>query len=158
MVIVANQGGRLQAMDQPVGAVEAPVGVLAIPPAIEPDPRHRTVVGEQLGELGVHVVEVLVEVAVLGAVSVTSGAAAREVVGVMPVELRVVEEQLDPLLAALLGQLLEHVALVGRALDDVPIAHLRVEHGEAIVVLAGDGDVFHARGLGQRHPLGGVEA
>ena len=63
----------------------------------------------------------------------------------MPVELRVVEEELDALLVALVGQHLQHVLLVGRAVDDVPVGDLRVEHREAVVVLAGDGDVLHAR-------------
>jgi hypothetical protein len=75
----------------------------------------------------------------------------------VPVELRIVEEELDALLPALVGERLQDVLPVRCALDDVPVAHLRVVHGEAVVVLAGDRDVAHARGLGRRHPRRRVE-
>ena len=65
----------------------------------------------------------------------------------MPVELRVIEEELDALLAAFVGQRLQHVLVVRRALDDVVVAHLGIPHREAVVMLAGDRDVLHARGL-----------
>jgi hypothetical protein len=42
----------------------------------------------------------------------------------MPVELRVVEEELDALLVALVGQHLEDVLLVGRAVHDVVVGDL----------------------------------
>jgi len=63
-----------------------------------------------------------------------SGATAREIVGMMPVELGVVEEELQALPAALVGEHLERVLLVGRGVDDVPLVLLCREHGEAIVM------------------------
>ena len=75
----------------------------------------------------------------------------------VPVQRRVVEEQLDALLLALLGQHRQDVLLVRRAVDDVVVGHLRVEHGEAVVVLRGDRDVLDAGPLDHRDPLGGVE-
>ena len=76
--------------------------------------------------------------------------------------LRVVEAELDALLAALVGEFLERVALEGRGGDDVEGVGLGVEHGEAVVVLGGDDDVLHAGGFGQRDDVvraeaGGVE-
>src|SRR2546421_12769566 len=75
----------------------------------------------------------------------------------MPVELRIVEEKSDALPVALIGELLEHVAMVRRAIYDVPIGAARVEHGEAVVMLTRDGDVAHPGRFRERDPLGGVE-
>ena len=80
----------------------------------------------------------------------------------MPVQLRMIEEQLDALPVALVGQHFQNILLIGRRIDDVPVILLRTEHGEAIVMLAGDGDVLHARGFRQRDPFrrivfGGIE-
>ena len=72
--------------------------------------------------------------------------------------LGVVEAQLDSLLAAFLGQLLKRVALERRRIDDVERVRLRIEHREAVVMLRGDHDVFHARRLGQRNNIVGAEA
>jgi hypothetical protein len=76
--------------------------------------------------------------------------------------LRVVEAELDALLAALFGELAQRVALEGRGGDDVEGVGLGVEHGEAVVVLGGDDDVLHAGGFGEgddivRAEAGGVE-
>ncbi len=76
--------------------------------------------------------------------------------------LRVVEAELDALLAALFGELLERIALEGSGGDDVEGVDLGVEHGEAVVVLGGDDDVLHAGGLGEgddvvRAEAGGIE-
>jgi len=49
--------------------------------------------------------------------------------------LRVVEAELDGLLASLVGQLAQRVAMEGRGGDDVERVRLGVEHGEAVVVL-----------------------
>ena len=44
---------------------------------------------------------------------------------------------------------LSGIALERRGGDDVEGVGLRVEHGEAIVVLGGDDDVLHAGGFGE---------
>ena len=67
-----------------------------------------------------------------------------------------VEEELDPLLPARVGEHLQDVPPVGRAVDDVVVAHLGVVHREAVVVLRRDRDVLHARRLRHRHPGRGV--
>ena len=72
--------------------------------------------------------------------------------------LRVVEAELDALLAALFGEFFEGIALEGRGVDDVEGIGLGVEHGEAVVVFGGDDDVLHAGGLGERDDVVGVEA
>jgi hypothetical protein len=157
VMVVADEGGRLQLVDHPVRLREPPVRVRLVPPPVEPDATDLAVVREQLAELAVHVVEVAVPVALGRPPAVRARAPARVVVGVMPVELRVVEEELDALPVALVGQHLEDVLLVGRAVHDVVVGDLGVEHREAVVMLAGDGDVLHARGLGHGHPFRGVE-
>ena len=65
VVIVADERRGLQAMDERVGALEMPVGIGLVPHAVEPDPADLAVLGEELGELRVHVVEVALEVAAL---------------------------------------------------------------------------------------------
>ena len=145
MMIRADQRLRLELVDQRVGPIEMPLRVRAIPPAVEPDAADVAVVGQQLAQLPVHVLEILVEVPRSGRPGILAGAAARVIVRVVPVELRVVEEQLQALLAAFLGERFQHVLLVRRPIDDVVVRDLRVEHREAVVVLAGDGDVLHAR-------------
>ena len=72
--------------------------------------------------------------------------------------LRVVEAELDALLAALLGELFEGIAMEGCGGDDVEGIGLGVEHGEAVVVLGGDDDVLHAGGFGEGDDVVGVEA
>jgi hypothetical protein len=93
----------------------------------------------------------------VGAAVVPCGAAAREVVGVVPIELRIVEEELDALAVGFVGEHLEGIFLVRGALDDVPVGKLGVEHGETVVVAGSDGDVLHAGGFGQSDPGFGVE-
>ena len=100
----------------------------------------------------IHEVEIPVPVAARRPSGVLAGAAARKEVRVMPVELRVVEEELDALPAALVGELLQRVALERRPVDDVVPRRLRREHREAIVVARRDRDVSHAGGLGERRP------
>ena len=58
MVIVTNQAGGLQAVDERVLLVQLPVkggrvGVV-LPLAVKPDGAHGAVVGQQLGQLVVH--------------------------------------------------------------------------------------------------------
>ncbi len=61
-----------------------------------------------------------------------------------------------PSLLAGVGEFLERVALERRGLD-APIGERGAEHAEAVVMLAGDDDVFHAGVLGGAHPVVGVE-
>src|SRR6185312_15056772 len=54
-------------------------------------------------------------------------------------------------------QQLYHVALVRGAVDDVVAVLRGMEHRETVVVLCGEHDELHARGLGQRHDGIGIE-
>ncbi len=133
MMIVPHQRRRLQAVDQAVGLLQTPVGGGLVPPAVEPDSGDVAIVRQQLAELIVHEVQIAVELAALRTAGAVAGAAARIVVGMMPVELGVIEEQLHSLLAALLGQHLERILLIGSRVDDVPLGLFRTPHGEAVV-------------------------
>ena len=75
----------------------------------------------------------------------------------VPVEQRVIEEELDLLLAAGVRQRLQGIRAIGRGVDDVVVGQLAGEHAEAVVVLARDGDVAGAGPLGQLDPGVGVE-
>src|SRR5215469_1095533 len=135
-----------------------PIGVGLVPHAVEPNTADGAVVGEEFGELAVHVgVEIGVPVAVIRAAVRPVRGAARVVVRIVPVELGVIEEQLDSLAVALVGQHFQGILLVGRARDDVPVGDFGVEHRKAVMMAGGDGDVLHARGFGQRDPGAGVE-
>ena len=133
---------------------------------VEPDDdRVVLVVVEELFDLGDgFLVEVVVEAAILGFIPVVVGSVAVSrgvggAAGVGPVlVLRVVEAELDALLAALFGEFFEGVALEGSGGDDVEGIDLGVEHGEAVVVLGGDDDVLHAGGLGEGDDVVGAEA
>ena len=123
------------------------------------------VVGEEFFDLGDgFVVEVVVEVAVLGGVPVAGvgvvvAADGGGSAGGGPVlGLRVVEAELDALLAALFGEFFEGVAFEGGGGDDVEGVDFGVEHGEAVVVLGGDDDVLHAGGFGEGDDVVGGEA
>src|SRR5689334_19144756 len=75
----------------------------------------------------------------------------------MPVELRIVEKQLEPLALALVGELLERIAMKCRPVDDVIACCLGGEHREAVMMPAGNRDVSNPRTLGHRHPRACVE-
>src|SRR5215813_8187781 len=109
-------------MDQRVGFVEVPFGVGLVPHAVEPDAAEGAVVGKKFGKLAVHVgVEVGVPVTVIGASVGPVGGASRIIVGIVPIELRIIEEQLDALAVAFVGEHLQRVFLVGCAGDDIPV-------------------------------------
>jgi hypothetical protein len=77
---------------------------------------------------------------------------ARKVIRRMPIQLRVVKEQLDALLVAFRGKHPDHVFAVRRPRHNVPIRQARIEHRKSVMMLRSDGDVFHASGLRQCHP------
>ncbi len=101
MVIRHDERRRLQAVDQGVRVRQPPVGIGLVPHPVEPSPADGAVVGEQLGQLAVHEVQVAVPVAALGPAGLVSGPAPRPVVRMVPVELRVIEEELETLPLAL---------------------------------------------------------
>ena len=71
--------------------------------------------------------------------------------------LRIIDSKLEPDFVACFAQLLNDVTFEWRVIDDIVIADRRIEEREAVVMLAGDDDIFHPRILGDLHPLGGAE-
>ena len=67
--------------------------------------------------------------------------------------LRIVEAELYALLPALGRQFFQSIALERRRLDDVEGIGPGIEHGESIMMLGCDHDVFHARRLRQADDL-----
>ena len=72
--------------------------------------------------------------------------------------LGVVKAELHPLLPALFAEFAEWVALKGSCGNNVERVCIGVEHGEAVVVLGGDDDILHPRGLGEGHNIPSAEA
>ncbi len=60
-------------------------------------------------------------------------------------------------LAARFGKLLHRVAAKRRGIHDVEVMRFRVIHRKAVVMLAGDDDVLHARVLGELGDRSGIE-
>ena len=75
----------------------------------------------------------------------------------MPIQVGVIEEKLNPLLLTFFCQHFKHILLVGSAIHYVIVRHLGIEHAKAIMMFAGNGDVFHSRRFGQGNPFGGIE-
>src|SRR5581483_12026087 len=121
MMIGNNQGLRLETMDEAVSIVELPVGVRFVPHAVEPDATDFAIIRKQFGQLAVHEIEILVPVAAFRASRSVASAAERIVVGMVPVELRIVEKNLDPLLVAFIYELANDIFPIGSAVNHVLI-------------------------------------
>ena len=65
--------------------------------------------------------------------------------------------QLDALLLAFCSQFLQHIPFEWGSIHNVVIRFLGIEHREAIMVTAGDGDVLGTRSLDLRHPFCRIE-
>ena len=120
-------------------------------------PADLAVTGQQLAKLVVHVVQIFVPIALFRTAAGYARAAARIVIRIVPIQLRVIKEQLHALPMAFVRQHLEHVLVIRRAVYDVPIALLGAPHREPVVMLAGDGDIFHPGVFRHRNPFGRVE-
>src|SRR5579872_4467929 len=92
VMIVADQRRRLQAVDQAISPVQMPVSVRLVPPAVKPDARDFTITREQLAKLIVLKFEITVPVAMIRPPGGLARAPARKIIGVMPVQLRMVEK------------------------------------------------------------------
>src|SRR6185437_7962306 len=117
---------------------------------VEPHFADRTVTAHQLADLryvevGLHRCD---RVVVVGAVLA---------VHPVPVDGGVVHAERHVRPRAGLGEHLHHIALVRGVVDDVVAVLRGMEHRETVVVLGGEHDELHARGLGQRHDGIGIE-
>src|SRR5207249_306301 len=59
MVVAADERRGLKAMDEGVRLRQPPVRIRLVPPAVEPNAPDLTVISQKLGELRIHVIEVL---------------------------------------------------------------------------------------------------
>ena len=164
VMVVANHARRLELMDEGVLFLELPVERFGlVPDTVEPDGTDFAVVRQQLGQLVVHelVVGIPVFLALFAARSVSG--VAHGVVRATPVEVRIIEMELDALLVAFVGQFFNQIPFKRRGIDDIIVRLLRVEHREAVVVARGDADILRTGGFDGRDPfrrveLDGVEA
>jgi hypothetical protein len=121
------------------------VPVLGLSAQVEPEAVDSPVIGQKLADLAVQVLDV-------------AGVVLGAVVGVVPVGLGVVNDELQAGLVAGVGHLLHHVDLPGRlGPGDPVVGQLRVVEAEPVVVLDQEDHVLHAGVLGDLDPLAGVE-
>ena len=161
MVVVADEAGGLQTVNQGILFVELPikwgrVGVM-LPFTIKPDGADGTIVGQQLGQLVVHEFVVLRPVGGRSVVRHIILVSSQRIIQAMPVQMGIVEMQLDAVALASVGKFFEHVALEGSRVHDVVVAHRTLEHRKAVMVARGDGDVAGAGILDGAHPFVGVK-
>ena len=117
MVIVANQACGLQTVDKGILLVKLPVkryrvGIV-FPLAVKPDGSNGSIVGQQLGQLVIHELVVLGPVGGCRIVGQVFLVATQRIVQAMPVEMGIVEMQLDAVTLAGVGEFLEDIALEG---------------------------------------------
>src|ERR1700737_3081039 len=108
-----NERRRLESVNQTVRLCEMPVGVGLVPHSIEPDTADRPVLSEQFGELLIHESDVAGPVAAFRPARRLARLSPREVIGMVPANLRGEEEEFDPLPLTFARQLLERIALEG---------------------------------------------
>src|SRR5262245_65893021 len=111
-------------MNQLVGLFESPLGLRPVPHPVEPNAADRAVIGQQLFQLPVHIINVFEPLAALGPAGGRSGSPAREIVGMMPIELRIIKEEIDSLLMAFVGEHIQIVFLVWSWVSVVPVTLL----------------------------------
>src|SRR4030065_1619771 len=131
-------------MDQIVCFIKTPVSILFIPVSIKPDTPDFTIIGQQFGKLSVHEIKIFVPVAALGAPCCLTGTATRIEIILVPVELRMIKEKLYTLFSALLGKHFKNIFFIWCAVNNIPIGNPGVEHGKSVMMLACNGDIFHA--------------
>ena len=161
MMIVADEAGGLQTMDESILLGQTPVerGVLVlIPPSVKPYSSYLAVIGKEFGELIVHECIVRVPVLLVNGSACTQTCTAKRSVFTLPVDVRVVEVDVDALAVAFVGELLHDVALEWRSVYNVIVGIFRLEHRESLVVTCGEADILGTRCLYLRYPLLGAEA
>ena len=149
VVVVADQHSRLNGMDHPVLFAQFPcpfnllMASSLVPDTVEPDASYRPVVGQKFGQLRIHEVEVTVPVSFLRSSRRTAGVASRIVVITAPVEVRIVEIQLEPLFGAGLREFLQDIPPERSRIHNVVRRGLRREHRESVVICPGFLEEFY---------------
>ena len=138
--------------------VDVPAVLFGVPGGPFPvEPQHLRIAGlQQLSQLLLHVGHELTLAPGMHLRGVVAFLTAPILGRVMPVHDRMVDAELQPLLAAFRGKRFQQVLLVRRSVDDVPIGCLGVEQAEPVVVLRRDDDVLHPGIFGDADPLGRV--
>src|SRR5205807_7419357 len=94
-----------------------------------------SVVRQQFAQLPIHEVQIGIPVSRVRPPGAMSCSPPREIVLRMPIELRMIQEQLNSLLVALRREHADHVFSIRRARHHVPVSQLRIEHRESVVML-----------------------
>ena len=144
-------------MNQRVRRLELPVGLRLIPHTVEPDATDRPVVGEQLGELRIHVGDVAREAACIRPIGCSPSLTARKIIRMMPVELRIVKKQLQPFFRAGIRQLAHHIARERRTFHDVVVGDFRVPERYPIMMARDECDVLHSGRFCRSRPRRRIE-
>ena len=157
---VVDQDVGLQRADHLGQLFRAPLLRRALPAAIEPDHVDLAVVRQQLADLREHEVDEarpalgrrLTPLAEdVGLVGLSEG----RVVGMVPIDERVVDARVEAFGSHRVEEVAHDVAAVGRALDGV-VRLLRVVHRVAVVVLRREDGVLHAEAFRRASQLAGV--
>jgi len=119
VVVGDDKGAGLKSVYERVSGGELPVGVGLVPHAIEPYPAELAIIGERFAQLRIHEIQVPGPLTVARTALPLAGATQWVVVGMMPVELRVVNEELDVLAMALIGELPDNIFAVWRRIRHV---------------------------------------
>ena len=124
------------------------LGIPVLRPAaqIEPQSIDAAIPGQDFSDLPVKIGDV-------------AGLVLRLIVGMVPVGLRVVDDQLQPKVMTGIGNILENVVLPGRLGPGAPVLReLTIEEAKAVVVLDQEDEVTGPGLLGQCDPLSGVKS
>ena len=119
------------------------------PPGIKPQHGHFAIIRQQFIQVFLNHLEVIFS---------RQGTLSLSPCPVIPVlGLRIIHTELEALLGALRGELLDNVAFERRGIHYVVIRGIGIEEAEPVVVLGRDDHVFHASLLGEGDPLFRIE-
>src|ERR1700756_3488993 len=108
-------------MNQRVGAREMPVRVWLVPHSVEPDAPDLSIIRKQLAQLSIHEIQIRIPIPGFGTAGTMPCAPARKIIWRMPIQLGVIQEELDALLMALPRKHSDDVLAVRRPRHHIPI-------------------------------------
>ncbi len=137
--------------------------LLLVVKTVEPDERHRTVLGEQLAQLTLHIIKVARPLGAgrIAVPSLLDELSCVPVARVVHVGWGVIKPERHPGFPGCLGQHRYNILAI-RRIGNLVVGKPRVEHTKAVMVLGGNNHVTLSGLLGERNPgrrivLGGVE-